>query len=77
MNTRITIDTTTMLLISCYQAKITATVTATLLASLTDNSEKQDVLAAVYIDSINFKNGMNEDIYKFARAVLTKLEQGV
>ena len=76
MNTTQTIDSTLAILTNCYGAGVTATCTARLLSYMGDYTHTQDLMAAVYVDTLQCKAGLNDDVYKFARAVLTKLEQG-
>ena len=75
MNTTHTTDTTLAVITNCYGAGVTTTSTARLLTHLADYTHVQDLLAAVYVDSIQCKAGLNDDVYKFAKAVLAKLEQ--
>ena len=76
MNTTQTIDSTLTIITNCYGAGVTTTSTARLLSFMGDHTHMQDLLAAVYVDALNCKAGLNDDVYKFAKAVLVKLEQG-
>ena len=52
MDTNKTIDTTLAIITNCYTACVTPTSTARLLAHLADYTNVQDLMAAVYVDSV-------------------------
>ena len=77
MNTTQTMDSTLAIITNCYTACVTPTSTARLLAHLADYTNVQDLMAAVYVDSLQCKAGLNDEVYKFAKVVLIRLEQGL
>lgn len=76
MNLKFSIDTSTFLIIACFDSKIPAKSAAALLKEMTSHKEDYNVLAAVYTDGFHFKNGYNDEIFEYSRKILTILEKG-
>ena len=77
MDTTQTMDSTLAIITNCYTACVTPTSTARLLTHLADYTHVQELLAAVYMDALQCKAGLNDEVYKFAKVVLIRLEQGL